>query len=54
MYCEVLHFEFMKDDHTECQFCNKKLAETKSVQKLYFDLINDTHKVCKNCGTVNG
>ena len=31
MHCEVLHFEFIKDGHIECPFCNKKLVETKSV-----------------------
>ena len=57
MYCEVLHFEFIQDGHIECPFCNKKLVETKSVQKPRcdsLDLINDTYKVCKNCGTVSG
>ena len=50
MYCEVLHFEFIQDGHIECPFCNKKLVETKSVQKPCCDspdLINDTYKVCK-------
>ena len=37
-------------------FVKKKLFETKSVQKPCCDnpdLINDTYKVCKNCGTVS-
>ena len=57
MYCEVLHFEFIQDGHIECPFCNKKLVETKSVQKRCCDnpdVINDTYKMCINCGTVSG
>ena len=56
MYSEVLHFEFIKDGHTECPLCNEKLADAKSVQNPcceYSDLINDSHIVCTDRGTVN-
>ena len=56
MYCEVLHFGFIKDGYIECPFCNEKLTDAKSVQKPcceYSDLINDSQIVCTNCGTVN-
>ena len=32
MYCKVLHFEFIKDGHNECLFCNEKLEYTKSIK----------------------
>ena len=40
----------------ECPFCNKKLVETKGLQKPCCDhpnLINDTHIVCTYCDAVN-
>ena len=46
MYCEVLHFEFIKDGHIESPFCHEKLADAKSVQKPCCDrpnVINDSH-----------
>ena len=56
MYCRVLHFEFIKDGHNECPFCNEKLEDTKSIKSKCCDrpnLINDSPIVCTNCGTVN-
>ena len=40
----------------ECPFCNKKLLETKGLQKPCCDhpnLINDSHIVCTYCDAVN-
>ena len=56
MYCEELHSEFIKDDHLECPFCNKKLEETKSTGPKCCDrpdLINDSQIFCTYYGTVN-
>lgn len=55
MYCDIIHEE-RKKEYSECPLCNEKLEETKSNQTKCCDnpdLINGTHKVCKNCGTVS-
>ena len=57
MYCNIIHEGYKKSKFVVCPFCNEKLEEPKSTDTKFHEhpnLINDSHIICTNCGTVHG